>query len=82
MFRFNHHHQELVIRAFLKLLLLKQSESSVIIYRCGQFGGVAKQRYILTDDSDCFSKGNFSKAQIARSLMIVIKPKHVGAFLM
>jgi len=36
----------------------------------------------LTDDSECFSNSNFSKAQIARSLMIVIKTKHVGEFLM
>jgi len=30
--------------------------------------------------TDCFSNTNFSKAQIARSLMMVIKPKHVRAF--
>ena len=35
------------------------------------------QRCILTDDSDCFSNSNISKAQIVRSLMMVIKPKHV-----
>jgi len=40
------------------------------------------QRCILTDDSDCFSNSNFSKAQIVRSLIMVIKPKHVGSFLM
>jgi hypothetical protein len=34
---------------------------------------------ILTDS---FSNSNFSKAQIAPCLMMVIKPKHVGAFLM
>jgi hypothetical protein len=37
------------------------------------------QRRILTD---YFSKYNFSKAQIIRSLMMVIKPKHIGAVLM
>jgi len=40
------------------------------------------QRFILTYLTDCFSNSNFSKAQIVRSLMMVIKPKHVGAFLM
>ena len=81
------------------LLLLKQSESSVKIHRCGQFGGVVTYIIrsamknivsstvtigfcILTDDSYCFSNSNFSKAPVARSLMMVIKPKHVGAFLM
>ena len=49
-------------------------------------GGVAAatppnqpQRCILTD---YFNNYNFSKAQIIRSLMMVIKPKHVGAVLM
>jgi hypothetical protein len=37
------------------------------------------QRCILTD---YFNNDNFSKAQILRSLMMVIKPKHVGAVLM
>ena len=37
------------------------------------------QRCILTD---YFNNYNFSKAQIIRSLMMVIKPKHVGAVLM
>jgi len=37
------------------------------------------QRYILTD---YFSNCNFRKVQIIRSLMMVIKPKHVGAVLM
>ena len=36
------------------------------------------QRCILTD---YFNKYNFSKAQIIRSLMMVNKPKHVGAVL-
>jgi hypothetical protein len=36
-------------------------------------------RYIL---SDYFNNYNFGKAQIIRSLMLVIKPKHVGAVLM
>ena len=36
------------------------------------------QGYILTD---YFNNYNFSKAQIIRSLMMVIKPKHVGAVL-
>jgi hypothetical protein len=40
------------------------------------------QRCILTDDSDCFNNSNFSKAQKALSLVMVIKPKHVGTFLM
>ena len=40
------------------------------------------QRCILTNDSDCFSNSNFRKAQIVRSPMMVIKLKHVGAFLM
>ena len=33
------------------------------------------ERCILTD---YFNNYNFSKAQIIRSLMMVIKPKHVG----
>jgi hypothetical protein len=37
------------------------------------------QRSILTD---YFNNYNFSKAQIIRSLMLVIKPKHAGAVLM
>jgi hypothetical protein len=37
------------------------------------------QRCILTD---YFNNYNFSKAQIMRSLMMVIKPKHVGGVLM
>jgi hypothetical protein len=37
------------------------------------------QRCILTD---YFNNYNFSKAQITRSLMMVIEPKHVGAVLM
>jgi len=32
--------------------------------------------------TDYFNNYNFSKAQIIRSLMMVIKPKHVGAVLM
>jgi len=32
--------------------------------------------------TEYFSKSNFSKARIVRSLMMVIKPKHVGAVLM
>jgi hypothetical protein len=53
--------------------------------RCGWLGGVAAatpknppQRFILTD---YFINYNFSKAQIIRSLMMVIEPKHVGAVL-
>jgi len=37
------------------------------------------RRCILTD---YFNKYNFSKTQIIRSLMMAIKPKHVGAVLM
>jgi len=37
------------------------------------------QRFILRD---YFNNYNFSKAQIIRSLIVAIKPKHVGAFLM
>jgi len=37
------------------------------------------QRLILTD---YFNNYNFSKAQIIRSLMMVIETKHVGAVLM
>jgi hypothetical protein len=37
------------------------------------------QRCILTD---YFNNYKFSKAQIIRSLIMVIKPKHVGAVLM
>jgi hypothetical protein len=37
---------------------------------------------IVRERAICFSNSNFSKAQIVRSLMIVIKPKNVGAFLM
>jgi hypothetical protein len=37
------------------------------------------QRCIL---NDYFNNYNFSKAQIIRSLMMVIKPKYVGAVLM
>jgi hypothetical protein len=37
------------------------------------------QRCILTD---YFNNCNFNKAQIIRSLMKVIKPKHVGTVLM
>ena len=37
------------------------------------------QRCILTD---YFNNFNFSKAQIIRSQMMVIKPKHVGTVLM
>jgi hypothetical protein len=37
------------------------------------------QRCTLTD---YFSNYNFNKAQIIRSLMMVIEPKHVGAVLM
>jgi hypothetical protein len=37
---------------------------------------------VIVDDSDCFSNSNFSKAQIAQSLMMVVKPKHVRTFLM
>jgi hypothetical protein len=37
------------------------------------------QRSILTD---YFYNYNFSKAQIISSLMMMIKPKHVGAVLM
>ena len=37
--------RERTIWALLKLLLLKQSESSVKVHRCGQFGGVAE--YII-----------------------------------
>jgi len=40
------------------------------------------RRCTLTDDSDCFSNSNFSKAQTVHSLMMVIKPNHVGGFLM
>ena len=36
------------------------------------------QRCVLTD---YFNNYNFSKAQIVRSLMMVIEPKHVGAVL-
>jgi hypothetical protein len=50
------------------------------------FGGVAAatppnqpQRCISID---YFNNYNFNKAQIIRSLMMVIKPKHVGAVLM
>jgi hypothetical protein len=50
------------------------------------FGGVAAatppnqpQRCILTA---YFNNYNFSKTQIIRSLMLVIKPKHFGAVLM
>jgi len=32
--------------------------------------------------TDYFNKYNFSKAQTIRSLMMVVKPKHVGAVLM
>ena len=53
---------------------------------CGWFGGEAAatppnqpQRCVLTG---YFNNYNFSKAQIIRSLMMVIKPKHVGAVLM
>jgi hypothetical protein len=49
-------------------------------------GGVAAatppiqpQRCVLTD---YFNNCNFSKAQIIRSLMMVIKPKYVGAVLL
>jgi len=38
-----------------------------------------QQRCILTD---YFNNYNFSKAQIIISLMMVIKPKHVGDVLM
>jgi len=38
-----------------------------------------QQRFILTD---YFNNYNFSKAQIILSLMMMIKPKHVGAVLM
>jgi hypothetical protein len=37
------------------------------------------RRFILTG---YFNNYNFSKAQIIRSLMMVIEPKHVGAVLM
>jgi len=37
------------------------------------------QRCMLTD---YFNNYNFSKAQIIRCLMMVIKPKHLGAVLM
>jgi len=37
------------------------------------------EQCILTD---YFNNYNFNKAQIIRSLMMVIKPKHVGAVLM
>jgi hypothetical protein len=41
MFRYNYHYQGAYYLILLKLLLLKQSESSVKIHRCGQFGDVA-----------------------------------------
>jgi hypothetical protein len=41
MFRFNHRRQGACYLSLLKLLLLKQSESSIKIYCCGQLGGVA-----------------------------------------
>jgi hypothetical protein len=41
MVRFNPRHQGAYYLSFLKLLLLKQLESSVNIHRCDQFGGVA-----------------------------------------
>jgi len=34
----------------------------------------------LSFDKVTVTNSNFIKAQIARSLMMVIKPKHVGAF--
>jgi hypothetical protein len=40
---------------------------------------IQPQRRILTD---YFSNYNFRNAQIISSLMMVIKPKHVGAVLM
>jgi hypothetical protein len=55
---------------------------------CVWFGGVAAyaatppnqtHRCILTV---YFNNYNFSKAQIIRSLMMMIEPKHVGAVLM
>jgi hypothetical protein len=53
------------------------------MHRHGWFGGVCAatppnqpQRCILTD---YFNNYNFSKTQIIRYLMMVIKPEHVGA---
>jgi hypothetical protein len=37
--------------------------------------------YLPSILTDYFNNYNFSKAQIIRSLMMVIKPKHVGAVL-
>jgi hypothetical protein len=70
------------------------SDAVICFYRYGvqfhvnfvHFDGVAAatpsnqlQRCILTD---YFKNYNFSRAQIIRSLMMVIEPKNVGAVLM
>ena len=63
-------------------------QKNIKIYIKIYFGGVAAyaatppnqpQRCILID---YFNNYNFSKAQIMRSLMMVIKPQHVGVVLM
>ena len=78
MFWFNHHHQGAYYLSFAKVIVIKiirENMSLWLVRWCGS------QRCILTD---YFNNFNFSKAHIhvIRSLMMVIKPKHVGAVLM
>jgi hypothetical protein len=72
MFRFNRHHQGAYHLSFVggSVVWLHIYASTLPNY---------PQRCILTD---YFNNYNFSKAQIISSLMMVIKPKHVGAVLM
>jgi hypothetical protein len=67
MFRFNHHHQGAHYSSFAEVTVAAATPPN------------QPQRRILTD---YFNNYNFSKAQIMRYLMMVIKPKHTRAVLM
>jgi hypothetical protein len=76
MFRFNHHHL-VSFRTVHHTHTYTHTNTDPIKYAATPPN--QPRRCILTD---YFNSYNFSKAQIIRSLMMVIEPKHVGGVLM
>jgi hypothetical protein len=62
--------------ALKEYYLLRLNSSYILGYAYAATPPIQPRPCILTD---YFNNYNFSKAQIIRSLMMVIKPKHVGA---
>jgi hypothetical protein len=89
MFRFNHRHQGTCYLRFAKVIAAKTIRIISLKYIVVVSSVVWP--HILSDPGWCKSvtlsgislipNSNFNKAQIARSLMKVIKPKHVEPFL-